>query len=161
MTGRRVLRTARLALTPIGAGDVAQLHAHWDDARVARPRCGAVPEDTVRELVAASDRDFARAGHGLWALRHTATGPIVGTCGLRGSETPVELLFSLDPDHRGRGLATEAARAVLDHAVVVGAVVAFTDADDAAAQRLLTRLGMTPCDFTTAPLVRWRLGGCG
>jgi len=49
-------------------------------------------------------------------------------------------------------------RVVLDHAVRLGGIVAFTDAGNTASQRVLARLGMTPCDFATTPWVRRRLG---
>jgi RimJ/RimL family protein N-acetyltransferase len=80
---------------------------------------------------------------------------LIGVAGLRQVEMQVELLFSLCPGCRGRGLATEAARAVLDDALCSVGVVAFTDAGNLAAQRVLARLGMTPSDFA-APWVRWR-----
>lgn len=39
----------------------------------------------------------------------------------------MELLYSLDPDVWGRGLATEAARVVLDHVQYLGRVVPYTN----------------------------------
>lgn len=154
-----MLRTPRLVLHPVGDADVAQLHRHWNNAEVGRHLWdgGPIPEPTVREVVAASERDFARAGYGIWAIRRLPDGPLLGTCGLREADTQVELLFSLDPACRGHGFATEAARAVLDRAVRVGGVVAFTDPDNLASQRVLARLGMTPADLS-GPWVRWRLG---
>lgn len=157
-----VLRTPRLVLTPVQDGDVPQLHRHWNDADVGHHLWDGVPvpESTVREVVGASLRNFREAGYGIWALRRTPTGPVIGTCGLREWDGQVELLFSLDPAHRGQGLVTEAARAVLGRATVVGGIVAFTDKGNLASQRVLARLGMTPCDFA-APWVRWRLGKTG
>jgi len=154
----QVLRTPRLVLTPVCEGDVTQLHAHWNDAEVGRWLWDgtSVLEDAVRDLVASSERDFTRAGYGIWAIRRTTTGNVVGTCGLRETDGQLELLLSLDPGCRGR--ATEAGQVVLDHAVRIGGVVAFTDADNVASQRVLARLGMTPCDFSAQPWVRWRLG---
>lgn len=155
-----VLRTPRLVLTPVRAADVEPLLGHWNDAEVGRYLWDGVPvlAETVRDVVASSERDFSRAGFGVWAVRRTTAGALIGTCGLRATDDEVELLFSLDPAYRGRGLATEAARVVLDHAVRLDPVVAFTDAGNVASQRVLARLGMTPCDFTTTPWVRWQLG---
>ena len=152
-----MLRTPRLVLVPVGDADVEQLHRHWNDAEVGHYLWdgGPVPLRTVREVVAASNRDFGRAGYGIWALRRSGSGPLIGVAGLRQVEMQVELLFSLCSGCRGRGLATEAARAVLDDALCSGGVVAFVDAGNLAAQSVLARLGMTPSDFS-APWVRWR-----
>jgi RimJ/RimL family protein N-acetyltransferase len=57
----------------------------------------------------------------------------------------VEVGWHLHPHHQGQGLATEAARAVLDLAGKAGIdqVFALTDLDNTASQRVATRLGMT------------------
>jgi RimJ/RimL family protein N-acetyltransferase len=116
--------------------------------------------DTIREAIAASQRDFAQAGYGIWTVRRAADGPVIGTGGLReAADGEVELLFSLDPAVWGRGLATEAARAVLDYTRSVGCVVAFTDVGNVASERVLVRLGMTPCDCCDTPArTHWRTG---
>jgi RimJ/RimL family protein N-acetyltransferase len=51
----------------------------------------------------------------------------------------------LHPQHQGQGLATEAARALLTLAGTAGIdqVLAITDSDNAASQRVAMRLGMT------------------
>jgi RimJ/RimL family protein N-acetyltransferase len=56
----------------------------------------------------------------------------------------VEVGWHLHPRHQGQGLATEAARAVLDLAGQTGLdqVLALTDLDNIASQRVATRLGM-------------------
>ncbi len=120
----------------------------WDDS--------PVEVDTIRQVVAASERDFAWAGYGIWMVRRMEKEPLIGTCGLRGTATrEVELLFSLDPVMWGLGLATEAARAVLDYTGSAGRVVAFTDSGNVASQWVLARLGMTPCDSDDAPTRIW------
>lgn len=158
--GGPVLRTARLVLAPVRAADVAGLLRHWNNVEIGRHLWDGtpIPRPTVEELVAASERDFREVGYGIWAVRRTGAGPIVGTCGLRERSGPAELLFSLDPAWRGRGLAIEAARAVLARALVVGGVVAFTERGNGRSQRVLARIGLTPCDFDGEPWVRWRLG---
>ncbi|WP_235014080.1 GNAT family N-acetyltransferase [Parafrankia sp. BMG5.11] len=75
----------------------------------------------------------------------------------------VEVLYSLSPAAWGRGFATEAARAVVDHALTtVGLpeVLAEVDEGNTASTRVITRLGLTP--FATVqgelgPLIRYRL----
>ncbi|MGH3915659.1 MAG: GNAT family N-acetyltransferase [Pseudonocardiaceae bacterium] len=157
-----VLRTSRLVLVPAVAEDLPALYRHWNTRAVRRFLWDDAPVETgtIQRVVATSERDFARAGYGIWTVRHTVEGPVIGTCGLRETAAgEVELLFSLDPAKWGLGLATEAARAVLDHLRSADPVVAFTDAGNVASQRVLARLGMAPCDPGDLPArTRWRTG---
>ena len=101
---------------------------------------------TVREVVAASRASFAEAGFGLWLLRD-ARG-FVGTCGLRpAGDGEVEVLYSIEPGRWGTGLATEAARAVLEQAFAplgLPRVLGGVDDTNHASRRILEKLGMTP-----------------
>jgi RimJ/RimL family protein N-acetyltransferase len=56
----------------------------------------------------------------------------------------IEVAWHLHPDHQGRGLATEAAAAVLAAAAAAGIeqVLALTDLDNVRSQAVATRLGM-------------------
>ena len=152
------LRTPRLLLVPAAETDVSALARHWAHRQVRRFLWDDHPVGvgTVREVVAASERTFARAGYGIWTVRHPPHGGIVGSCGLRETaEGEVELLHSLDPDVWGRGLATEAARAVLDHAQCIGRVVAYTDPGNVASERVVARLGMTRCQTGGTSGMTW------
>src|SRR5215211_4904258 len=129
------LHTARLLLTPVGDRDLHAVHAHWNDPRVARWLWDAepVPLPTVAALITRSTRTFDQSGWGLWALRRARDAPLLGVCGLSPFEHVlggVELLYSLDPTEWSRGLATEAANAVLAYAFEILAlpeVLATTD----------------------------------
>jgi RimJ/RimL family protein N-acetyltransferase len=153
------LRTPRLLLVPAAETDVSALARHWADRQVRRFLWDGHPVGvgTVREVVAGSERTFARAGYGIWTVRRPPHGRLVGSCGLRETaEGEVELLYSLDPDLWGRGLATEAARAVLDHARRIDRLVAYTDAGNVASERVVARLGMTRCQTGGTPgVTRW------
>jgi ribosomal-protein-alanine N-acetyltransferase len=145
------LRTARLLLPPVQDDDLPALHAHWNDPRVGRHLWDAnpVPASTVADLIARSHHTFQTAGWGLWALRPAPAAPLIGVCGLAPFQhgPGVELLDSLAPTHWSKGLATEAATAVLTHAfdtLGLPAILATTDDANEASLRLLTRLGATP-----------------
>ena len=146
------LHTARLLLTRVGEQDLPTLHAHWNDPQVARWLWDAepVPLPTVAALITRSTRTFDQSGWGLWALRRARDAPLLGVCGLSPFEhVPggVELLYSLDPTEWSRGLATEAANAVLAYAFEVLAlpeVLATTDDANTPSISTLTRLGATP-----------------
>jgi len=53
--------------------------------------------------------------HG-FSLVHRGTGMAVGTCGFKGppaAEGVAEIAYGVDPDHQGKGYATEAAEALV------------------------------------------------
>lgn len=144
------LETARLLLRPFQDGDEDALYAQWNDPEVRRYLFDERPleRETVREQVERSQSSFARDGFGLFllALRERPEEP-VGFAGLRrfGDEGEVELLYALLPTHWGRGLATEAARAVLRFGferVGLAEVLAGADPDNTASFRVMERLGM-------------------
>ncbi|TDD75758.1 GNAT family N-acetyltransferase [Actinomadura rubrisoli] len=180
-----VLRTGRLALHPVSMSDHRALLTHWTGPLVRRHLFDdrIVSPVQVTEIIAASQRDFATEGYGLWALRAVRRGgpagaaldravdlamsgaSLVGVVGLRrhggpggrggpdglggpdGRGVDVEILYSLEPDRWGLGLAAEASRAVLDYAFgVVGLhrVTAEIDAGNASSAEIAERLGMRP-----------------
>lgn len=145
------LSTERLQLRPLAEGHTDALCAQWNDPDVGRFLWDGEPvsRQTVTEVIAASRRSFAAEGFGLYAVAlRSAPGEVVGFAGLRtvGETQEVELLYALLPAHWGRGLATEAARAVLDRAFAtlpLSQVVAGADPPNAASFAVMERLGMT------------------
>lgn len=145
------LETERLLLRPVAASDVDALHALYGDPYVRRylfddlaPAWGR-----VAEIVATSERSFAERGFGHFAIAPRTepadAAPLVGSCGLLADGDAVELLYALAPAFWRRGLALEAARAVLAFgfaSVGLARVVAFTDVPNHASARVLERLGM-------------------
>lgn len=158
-----VLRTVRLVLHPVSMRDHGALLTHWTGPLVRRHLFDdrVVTPVQVSEIIEASERDFATEGYGLWALRPVPSpsgggasapgGPLAGVAGLSHREGPlghgvdVEILYSLEPDHWGRGLAAEASRAVLDYAFgVVGVhrITAEIDTANPASSEIALQLGM-------------------
>jgi len=164
-------RGGRLHFHRMGPADLAGLHAHWNEPDVRRYLWDdeAVSAETVQAVLAASDESFARAGYGLWVLRD-AGGTLLGFCGLRPIDgtAEVEILYSVAPSRWGDGLATEAAAAVLRHAldeVGLPRVFGGIDAPNVASRRVLEKVGMRAAEAPAgAPagvryLVRERGGG--
>jgi RimJ/RimL family protein N-acetyltransferase len=109
-----MLRTARLILTPVGGGDLADLRAIKADPSVFAIMRGGVrdPAQTAEDL--ANDVvSWGRYGFGIWAIREA--GRFMGITGLqhRPDGRGVALRFALWPEAQGRGLAREAAFAAL------------------------------------------------
>jgi ribosomal-protein-alanine N-acetyltransferase len=147
--GPAVLATPRLVLRPLTAADVAAVHALWTDPDVRRYLWAdeVVTRDRVREVIAASTRHFAARRVGLWGVHHGADGALIGFCGCREWPTgEPELMYGLLKPWWGRGLATEAASAVLDYVFeTLGhpVVMAATDPPNVASVQVMERLGMT------------------
>ena len=146
-----VIETARLRLVPATMADVDALHRLWTEADVRRFLWDDVVIERERAagVVAESVETFARRNFGLWAVLLATGGALAGFCGLR--ELPdtddVELLYGLTPAQWGRGLATEAARAVLAHAFTrcgLARVIARTDVPNVASARVMQRVHMRP-----------------
>jgi RimJ/RimL family protein N-acetyltransferase len=84
--------------------------------------------------------------HG-FAMVHRASGAIIGKCGFKsppGDDGVVEIAYGLDPNHQGKGYATEAARALVAYAFGTGQVRivrAHTLPEGAASKRVLTKCG--------------------
>ena len=87
------------------------------------------------------------APFGVWVIVERATGTVVGDIGFMGppdDRATVEIGYSVVPDRRRRGYATEAARAMVGWALRrpdVNAVVAGCDEDNVASIRTLERTG--------------------
>jgi [ribosomal protein S5]-alanine N-acetyltransferase len=160
-----VLHTERLILRPVTAGDHDILLAHWAAPDVRRFLFDGATLSTT-EITAAiqnSTRDFSRAGYGLWLVHERDGTDLVGTAGLRPLEDlGLEIFYSLVPGSWGKGYATEAARAVLDHALGplgLPEVLAEVDEGNTASIAVIERLGMTSFDVVPGllgPMIRYR-----
>jgi len=83
--------------------------------------------------------------HG-FALRERAGDAVVGTCAYKGppdADGAVEIAYAVDPDHRGRGYAREAAAALVEFALGAGArqVRAHTRPEHGASAHVLAACG--------------------
>jgi len=96
-------------------------------------------------LKTASDMDPWRIG---FAILHTADDLVIGLCGFTGppdSNRCVEIGYSIVPAYQGRGLATEAARALINFSIPnqVRKVRAHTLTEINASTRVLEKCGFT------------------
>lgn len=145
------LGTARLSLEPVAPDDVPALHGHWTEPGVRRFLWDGrviAPEEAAN-IVRTSRRLFREEGVGLWAMRTQRSRDLIGCAGFWYFHEPpeLELLISVSEAEWGRGLAREAAAALLEHALTrLGwpAVQASADAPNVASLALMRRLGMRP-----------------
>lgn len=142
------LTTARLVLRPFTNADLDAVHALWTDADMRRYLCDdtIVSREQSQEWLEGSTAGFAQRRFGLWGTHDAASNALIGFCGCRDwpSGEP-ELMYGLSRPWWGRGLATEAATAVLDYVFeTLGhpVVMAATDPPNVASIRVMERLGM-------------------
>lgn len=163
-----VLRTPRLELRPLTAGDAVQWHAVvWGDAEVARwlATRGAIPIERLEQFMA--DRgllQWQEHGFGVWLVFDRDSGALGGHCGLIINEPGrVDLVYALGRAWWGQGLATEAARAVVDHAfgaLGIDHLVATVFPGHDTSVRVLDKLGFEPAGTDSmgdAELMRFEL----
>ena len=145
------IHTPRLTLRPCAAEDVDALHRLWTEPSVRRYLWDdqVISRERAAEVVRDSVACFAHRGFGQWLVLAGEGEPLIGFCGLRpfGEPPQIEILYGLAPEHRGRGLATEAARAVLRYGfeeLDFERLFAGADPPNAASFRVMERLGMKP-----------------
>jgi ribosomal-protein-alanine N-acetyltransferase len=146
-----VLETERLVLRHLCMADLDALAALYADPEVRRwfPDGVRTYQQTCDELAWIIDVYYARYGYGLWATILKETGAFIGRCGLLPwdieGRTEVEVAYLLGRDYWGRGLATEAARAIVDHAFAtlpVERLICMTDPGNAASRSVAVKVGM-------------------
>ena len=142
--------TSRLELRPFRPEEAAELHEIFSDPETHT--IGEGPFTSLAQTAAwISRRAETERQYGLlwYAARDRADGRMLGNCGLfagrTGSAEP-EVGYEIRRSCQGRGLATEAARAVLDDALAGGIsrVWATIRPHNTASLRVAAKIGMTP-----------------
>lgn len=142
------LTTERLTMRPVNATDVDDLFLLHEDPLV-RTVFGEMTRDEVVEWIARSEGEWAERGHGRVTIFDRESGAFLGRSGLRlwPEFDEVEVGWTLTPAARGRGFATEAARACLDWGfrdLDVPYITAMVAPDNTASIAVAERLGMEP-----------------
>lgn len=113
----------------------------WIGDRQIRSEAQARDALAIGPLTMQSVRGFS-----LYLVERRADGVAIGICGLikREALADVDIGYAFLPAFTGQGYATEAARAVLDHARALGMarVVAITTPGNDASDAVLRRIGM-------------------
>jgi len=144
-----ILETRRLILRPFDEKDVdrmSELMANPDFMRFSlgpktREETAAFLENVI---------DWHRTGSpSLFAVVIRSDGVLVGYCGFLhqdvDGEKEIEIGYRLHPDYWNRGIATEAARKVRDHAfgdLKLPHVISLIHPDNVASRRVAEKIGM-------------------
>jgi len=151
-TGRAVtfrIETERTLIRPWEESDREPFARIATDPRVMRYISDGQPwsDDQIDEFLARQERHLAEHGFCLGALCLRDGNTAVGLCGMQplGTTPDVEIGWWLASEHWGRGLATEAARAVVRFAFRETErcrVLAVARPDNRASTRIMEKLGM-------------------
>lgn len=146
------IETTRLRLRPLREDDAEELSRIFSDPAVVEYSGGRSPtlEEVragIRQHISEHYRDH---GYGLLAAELRDTGELVGRIGFLETEIDAtgdaELHYHLAPTAWGDGLATEAARAVLEWGFEEGRlarVVAVIHPENLASRRVAEKCGLT------------------
>ena len=152
------LQTPKLLLEPLTTADYPWVIDLYADPEVMRYIGDGKPrgEQQSRERLDWFLDQAARLGFGYWMVLDRATrGPLGGAMLMvRKPGANVELGFALARPAWGRGIATEAARALIDHAfetLGVRDLEAFTHPDNTASGAVLRKAGMIDRGLSTGP----------
>ena len=160
------MHTTRLELRPLSAAAASAL---LGDRRAAVDVIAAsLPKDwpqgdllDILPMQAAAGADEVR--YGVWLMIERTTNTVVGDVGFLGppDDGLLEIGFSVIPDRRRRGYATEAAGAMVAWALrepgVVG-VIARCDGDNVASMGVLQRAGFERTEEVDGQ-IRWVSAG--
>jgi ribosomal-protein-alanine N-acetyltransferase len=157
------IHSARLDLLPMPAAAAAALA---DDRAAATRLIGATlpdawPQADLLDVLPMQAAALPQAERfGIWLIVERQTNTVVGDVGFMGppADGRVEVGFSVIPDRRRRGYATEAARSIVDWALSqpeIREVVARSDAENAASARTLASAGFARSDERDG-VVHWR-----
>jgi [ribosomal protein S5]-alanine N-acetyltransferase len=142
--------TTRLRLTPLCAEDFEELAAMYSDPEVMLGSSGAAVPRTRAESMEWLTRTLASScadvGRQTFRVDGRESGAFLGRCGLRpdAHTLDTELAYAFIRSAWGRGIAMEAAKAVLEWGSSAGVtrVVSCVLATNVASQRVLENVGM-------------------
>jgi ribosomal-protein-alanine N-acetyltransferase len=144
---KAVFITEHLRAEPLDRSHNSVLAPLHSDARMMATTGGVGTEEESREWVERNLAHGEEAGLGIFVFRVRSTGAFVGRGALRrieiGGRQEVEVGYALLAERWGRGLATEMARGLVDHAESHGFrdLVAYTEPTHAASRRVMEKAG--------------------
>jgi RimJ/RimL family protein N-acetyltransferase len=146
-------QTARLTLRRWDDAEAEVYAGLWADPRVAGSALGgrSLDREYALRVFASRQMNWAIHGFGDWAIQDRDTGELIGNVGLGrpgylpGYERATDVGWLLRPAFWGRGLATEAARAVIDSAfssLTVDELIAIVAPGNERSVSVARRLGL-------------------
>ena len=150
--GKFILETERLILRRQVIEDLDDLWTLYCNPEITK----YIPDAPRSREEAKEELEWHMNGHprnpelGLWATIHKETGQLIGRCGLLpwtiDGQDEVEVAYMIAQDYWGQGLATEAARAILNYGfehLNLPRLISRIDSENIASQKVAEKIGMT------------------
>jgi RimJ/RimL family protein N-acetyltransferase len=147
-----ILETERLILRRQVIEDLDDLWALYCDPQITK----YIPDAPRSYEEAREELEWHMHGHpkypelGLWATIHRETRKFIGRCGLLpwtiDGQRDVEVAYTIAQEYWGQGLATEAARGILEYGfekLNLPRLICLIDPENIASQRVAKKVGMT------------------
>jgi [ribosomal protein S5]-alanine N-acetyltransferase len=145
-----LITTERLRLRPLTLDDLQAIHQIWTDPGVRKYLWDdeVISTEEAASVLEKSLKYFRCKSFGLFAVLPVDEEQIIGFCGFWFFHEPpqLELLYGISPEHWGKGLAPEAAGAMLEYGfenLDFQEVIGSTDAANIASVRVMEKLGMS------------------
>jgi ribosomal-protein-alanine N-acetyltransferase len=143
------LSTKRLALRAFTTEDIERLHWILSNPEILRymPRRDPWSMEKVEKWVEWGLTQWNEKGYGWWAVEVIEGEVLIGWCGLNYVKDidEIEVLYLIDEEYWGKGLATEAAHASVQYAfevVEIDRLIGIVHPDNIASRRVLEKIGM-------------------
>lgn len=142
-----LLESSKLKLRPCSEADLDLLLNHWTKPQVRRYLFDdrIADQETIAGFILRSGTTFRELHFGLWVLIDKVDGDFRGVCGFTEKGGIPDLLFSIEPEYWGKGLATESSNCVsgyLFNTVGIQQIVATVDKPNTISIKVLERLGL-------------------
>ncbi len=146
---RVICQTGRLLLRLFTLDDLDPLAAMHRDPEVSRFIGGVKTLEETRQRLQQWIEEYDRYGFSKWAVVLQASGELIGRCGLTLEQidgvSERELGWTFARAHWGKGYATEAAAAAMEHCFTglgLRRLISLIDPQNLASARVATKLGM-------------------
>ncbi|HEV2667744.1 MAG TPA: GNAT family N-acetyltransferase [Blastocatellia bacterium] len=146
-----ILETNRLVLRLLAPADAADLYRIYSDPETIK-FMGKAPDSVEEErnhIQSHIAQHYEKNGVGLWATVLKENNRLIGRCGLMRKQIDgveeVEIAYLLDREYWGKGLATEAAEAIVKHGYAkygFRRIVAVIHPQNVASIRVVEKIGM-------------------
>jgi len=145
-----ILETSRLILRPFAESDLDRMGKLMANEEFMRFSMGPMTRQQTAVFLEKVIRWNQAGLPSQFAVVERETGTLIGYCGFLHQEVDgakeIEIVYRLHPDFWNRGLATEAAGAVRDHAfgdLQLERVISLVHPDNQASRRVTEKNGMT------------------
>lgn len=146
----KVLETERLIIRHLRPDDLEAFSEICADPEIMRYVGDGNPIDReqTRKWIEKSGENYSKHGFGCMAVEAKENGRLIGYCGLVNPtpEGEAEIIYAFKQDYWGRGLASEAARAMIDFGVgpcALKRIVATIAPENVSSIRIVEKWGMS------------------